>query len=1588
MFRKLLKIISPVLLIAMFLFAQNAFAQVSNYGFASTAGTYTEITGGTVQGTIGNDDENFNAIDLGFTFTFNGVAYTQVSVNTNGFLAMGAAVISSYTAISSGTSNEVVVALNRDLQGQAGSEIMTKTEGSSPNQVFIVQWKGYKKYGSTGTGDNYNFQIRLYETSNNMQFVYGTMTNNATAATPQLGLRGDSNLDFNNRTTTTDWTASIPGTLNTATMTLSSTVYPPSGLTYTFTLPSILNPTGVSATPITAHQIDVAFTPYSGNNVVLVFNLTGIFTTPSGLPPAPGQPFAGGTLLYTGLTSPYHHMSLNASTTYYYRLFTYGGGNYSTGTSVSATTLCEAISVFPWTEGFESVIIPAMANCWFKENGDWVTTNNDNTTFDADAHTGTQFLRDSYSATNEYVWSPGYVLNASTSYDFSFYWAGDNYAGWTGDVFYNTLQLSTGATQLGTSFVVDATVTTKNYAQAIYTFVPSVSGTYYFAIRVNCPTSTPWYLSFDDFRFEPTPACPMPTGLTATGITDVSALIGWLNAATVDIDYGTPGHPAGTGTIINTVSTNPYSLGGLTASTSYDVYVRQNCGGGSFSSWAGPLSFTTACNVVTAPWTEDFEDGAVPPACWSLTGSGGLWGASSAASGYGTGVYSAMADFYSISTGTEEMVSFGYNASGMTGQALRFDWAYAAYSASYIDELDLYYSTDSGVNWTLLLAMPGGFGILNPYGLLVTSEYVPASNEWSTITLLLPSNANKVKFTAISAYGNQLYVDNIKIVQPLANDVGTVSVDVPGSISTGTIAPKATVKNFGTATNTFTVQMTITGGYSSTKTVTSLASGTTQQVTFDNWNATPGSYTVQVCTQLGSDGDPTNDCRTKDVGVFSGSWAYKSAIPVTTYFGTGSTYIQGNNGYLLSFGGVTSTLLHTECFKYDVTADTWTTLAPLPAGRDRLASAVVGNFGYAIAGYDVTSTLQVSTVYKYDIAGNTWTTVAPLPAAIGWGKAVGYNNNYIYHAGGYDGVNYRSDVYLYNVTTDTWTAATSMPVAAFGGAFSIVGNKLIYVGGATPTGLSQAVYIGTIDAGNPALIVWTTAASYPGIQKSVRTRFEGDLSKLINPGGSKKDPSIEAAVYPPGGMYRFDAAPWGTDGIIVTTGCNTDYPPVDPNPCYSYNITTDTWIQQADLPSPVVGSSFGSVNSGTTWKLIVASGDTTGSGTATIATQIYTDNLGGTNTFQLSVAVSLGWNMTSVPGTNPDGMLVGNWWVNHVGTVYKFVPGSGYSGITTTAPGEGYWMKNSITQTYNTGDEWPAGGIQLVTHNPINAAAKWNMFGGYEDIVDPAALTTTPPSQIIYPIYKFVPGSGYQTATQIVPGYGYWIKVNAACQIIVPNVLVKSNQVMAEIFKDDWGKIIITDAAGSSYTLYAVKGQVDLDQYELPPLPPAGLFDVRFGSGRVAEDINSSAQSIEMSGVTFPVKVKVENMDIRLQDATGKIVNTNVKSGEEVTISNGNINKLMVSGNLIPDKYALEQNYPNPFNPSTTIEFSLPENVKNVRVSIYNLLGEKVAEVVNGALVAGKYQYQWNAKDLASGMYIYELRTEKFVSIKKMMLLK
>lgn len=198
----------------------------SGYSFASSQAT--------VLGTTSNDDDIFSALNIGFTFTFRGTAYSQFGVCANGWIYMGGTVGSStYTPLSSGSTNYVISALGRDIQGQTGSALTYQTIGTSPNRVLIVSWVKYRKWNQTG--DNYNFEIRLFETSNAIEISYGTMVSNTSATTVQAGLRGNSTSDYNNRTTTTNWSATTAGTINTASCTLNQTVYPLSGVTFRWT---------------------------------------------------------------------------------------------------------------------------------------------------------------------------------------------------------------------------------------------------------------------------------------------------------------------------------------------------------------------------------------------------------------------------------------------------------------------------------------------------------------------------------------------------------------------------------------------------------------------------------------------------------------------------------------------------------------------------------------------------------------------------------------------------------------------------------------------------------------------------------------------------------------------------------------------------------------------------------------------------------------------------------------------------------------------------------------------------------------------------------------------------------------------------------------------------------------------------------------------------------------------------------------------------------------------------------------------------------------------------------------------------------
>ena len=305
-------------------------AQVSSYTFLQSNTTYTPISGATILGLATNDDTSFNALNIGFTFNYGGLNYTQLSVNSNGFLTFDATATSSYISISNavaGASNNLVAGFNDDLQGVVGSSLSYVTSGTSPNRVFTLQWTNYRNYISSGSSaDSYNFQIKLFETSNVVQVVYGTMAKDATNRTRQVGLRGNSNTVFNNRATATDWSGTIQGTMNIDSCAHTTTVSPATGLTFTWTPPNCAAPTSLNASPLTPTSGTINWTASASATSGYEYVVSTTNTTPT----AAGTVVTGTSVAIGPLT---------ANTTYYFFIRSNcGSGNFSGWTSFSFFT--------------------------------------------------------------------------------------------------------------------------------------------------------------------------------------------------------------------------------------------------------------------------------------------------------------------------------------------------------------------------------------------------------------------------------------------------------------------------------------------------------------------------------------------------------------------------------------------------------------------------------------------------------------------------------------------------------------------------------------------------------------------------------------------------------------------------------------------------------------------------------------------------------------------------------------------------------------------------------------------------------------------------------------------------------------------------------------------------------------------------------------------------------------------------------------------------------------------------------------------------------------------------------------------------
>ncbi|MBW8361060.1 MAG: fibronectin type III domain-containing protein [Kaistella sp.] len=483
-------------------------------------------------------------------------------------------------------------------------KIYTSTEGTAPNRVFVIEWKGYNDYGTTAPTSNYlNFQLRLAETSNTVSVVYGPTFNiNTTSRTNQIGLRGASNVDYNNRAGAAGdlWTATTAGTTNGATVARDNTNFPASGLTFTWTPQTCFAPINLNVTNVTLTTADLAWTasvsaPADGYDVY--------YSAVNTAPTASTVLNASNSVSSTGTSASV--AGLSTGTTYYVWLRSKCSASDigPWGYSGQFTTLCAVFTV-PYTQNFDTTATGSSSNittpnCW-------------------------SYLETSGSAGYGYVTTGN---AASAPNNFYLY----NSSATTGNIMLvspETVNLSDGAKRVKFSakastagYTVSVGILTNPADPTTFTAIgsPISLTTTHAMYTVNIPAGTGSWLSFrhglggsfrsvylDDITVENIPTCLEPSGVSTTAFTATSATLSWTAPTAAPANgyqvYYSTSNTAPTGATVldanNSVSsaTTSAMISGLTPNTVYYVWVRSNCSTTDQSVWIGStMVYTGYC---------------------------------------------------------------------------------------------------------------------------------------------------------------------------------------------------------------------------------------------------------------------------------------------------------------------------------------------------------------------------------------------------------------------------------------------------------------------------------------------------------------------------------------------------------------------------------------------------------------------------------------------------------------------------------------------------------------------------------------------------------------------------------------------------------------------------------------------------------------------------------------------------------------------------------------------------------------------------------------------------------------------------------
>ena len=266
------------------------------------------------------------------------------------------------------------------------------------------------------------------------------------------------------------------------------------------------------------------------------------------------------------------------------------------------------------------------------------------------------------------------------------------------------------------------------------------------------------------------------------------------------------------------------------------------------------------------------------------------------------------------------------------------------------------------------------------------------------------------------------------------------------------------------------------------------------------------------------------------------------------------------------------------------------------------------------------------------------------------------------------------------------------------------------------------------------------------------------------------------------------------------------------------------------------------------------------------------------------------------------------------------------------------------------------------------------------------------------PIWSFTSGSTPTTSASLaVYNDGLvspWINTSWSASInFASTQYVYQGSSSAQVVQSAWGSLSLHDGSwGSNNSVSTLSyNALQFAVYSTTSLSLSVMFENDGGSSFPKINYGSVPANV-WTVVTIPLSQlnpnnsAIQRIDIMEMSGTQKTYYV-----DNLSFVNSTLAKQLADNNnslTMPNEFSLRQNYPNPFNPTTTIEFSIAAS-SHVSLDVYNILGEKVATLVNDNLNAGQHSIVFNASShLASGIYIYQLRAGNMVVEKKMTLLK